>query len=90
MSKKPLRKTHRIDYKEYHSTGRKRLKDEARVSEIVEQFEQALVMDEDKMKNQVRKLDLEITRFFLEYNPEEDEIDDIKDGIHELKDIIRR
>ena len=90
MSKKTLRNTPRLDYKELHSTEKKKLKEEVRISEIVDQFEQALVMDEEKLKNQTKKIDLEITRFLAEYDVAVDEIEDIKDGIHELKDIIRR
>ena len=35
-------------------------------------------------------MDLEIARFFSEYDLDLDDVDDLKDGIHELKDIIRR
>ena len=42
------------------------------------------------MVDQAKKLDLEIARFFSEYDLDLDDVDDLKDGIHELKDIIRR
>ena len=59
-----------------------------RVSRIVDQFERT--MDENRVIDLVRKLDLEIVRFFEEYDVELDEVDDLKEAIRELKDLIRR
>ena len=89
--RRSLRKTERIDYKVSHLTGAKQAKEQARVSKVVERLDQALIMEDNKAVDEEMNLRLEILRFYDEYDVDFLEgIDDIREGIAEIKDLTRR
>ena len=89
--RKSLRDTKRIDYKVYHLTGAKQAKEQARVSKVVERLDQALAMEDNKAIDEEMNIRLEILRFYDEYEIDFLEgIDDIREGIAEVKDLTRR
>ena len=96
LMRRSTREKDRVNYKPFlqrsnsSRTKKSSQKVDSRISEIVDKFEETLDMDEKQLKNLLKKLDLEIIRFFQEYSPEEDDIDDLKEAIRELKDLIRR
>ena len=88
--KRSLREKQRFDYRVYHQTGVKQAKEEARVSKVVDRLDQALVMEDNKVIDKAVNLKLEVERFYDEYDLDILEgIDDIKEGIVELKNLTK-
>ena len=89
--KRSLREKQRFDYRVYHQTGVKQAKEEARVSKVVDRLDQALVMEDNKVIDKAVNLKLEVERFYDEYDLDILEgIDDIKEGIVELKNLTKK
>ena len=89
--RKSLRETERIDYKAYHLTGVKQVKEQARVSKVVDKLDKVLAMEDNKLVDEEINLRLEVERSFEEFDLDLTEsIDDIKEGIAEVKALTRR
>ena len=91
MSNRPTRNISRFDYKEYHRTGQKITKNTTKFDHIVEKLNRDYIMARNKLKDDERKISLEIIRFWDEYNLEElFDVDDIKESIDELKNLVKK
>ena len=93
MSRRSQRNLSRFDYLPYDRKGVKRPlmdKGDPKVKEVVKK-DQALTMENTRAIDEAEKVDLEIERFWDEYDLAElDGIDDVKECISELKEIIRK
>lgn len=90
MSNRPTRNISRFDYKTYNRTGQKITKNTTRFDQIVERLNRDYIMDGNKLKEDEQKISLEIIRFWDEYKLEElFDIDDIKESIDELKNLVK-
>ena len=94
MSRRSQRNLNRFDYLPYDRKGEKRPlmdKGDPRVKKEVAKKDQALTMENTRAIDEAEKVDLEIKRFWDEYDLAElDGIDDVKECISELKEIIRK
>lgn len=91
MRKASSRSKPRIDYKIYDQTGKKILKESAKLLELSNKLEKELAMSENQLSDQETKLRLEISGFWGEYDLDDlYGIDQISDSISELKNIKRR
>ena len=86
---KPCRSFDRLDYKEYHKTGKKVIKESKELNRISEKFKKIAIMAAEKIIDEEKKLRLKIDRFLDEYDFELlFDIEDIEKGISEFKILI--
>ena len=79
------------DSDRFQNVTHRRVKQKDRIPDIVEKLDQALIMEGQQLGDDERKIYLEIERFFDEYNLEDEpSVDDIREGIIEIKDLIKR
>ena len=91
MSERPTRNISRFDFRTYHRTGQKITKNNTKFDHIVERLNRDYIMEGNKLKDEERKMSLEIIRFWDEYDLEElFDIDDIKESIDELKNLVKK
>ena len=89
MSKRPLRNTHRFDYSIYNRTGEKVDKNTTKLEHPSKKLE--VVMEPEQVMDEESKINRDILRFWDEYDLSElDDIDDIREGISELKYLCKR
>ena len=88
MRKGSSRNTTRIDYKIYYRTGKKVLKESAKLEELANKLEKDLVMVENRLIDDEKKIGLKIVGFWDEYELDDlYGVDDINDSITELKNL---
>ena len=81
----------RFDYRVYNQSGKKVAKDNAQINRIVEKLDKDSIMERNKLIDEERKINLEVSRFWKEYELDQlYEVDDIKECINELKNLVKR
>ena len=90
MSERPIRDILRFDYRVYNQSGKKVAKDNAQINRIVEKLDKDSIMERNKLIDEERKINLEVSRFWKEYELDQlYEVDDIKECINVHVDLKR-